>query len=343
MVRGLQKAREIAEAAKNRTCHMKVEDALQNFRHAVESERLAHGYIIAGSPRDEGTMLAEQVLRLVFCTEKKKACGKCRGCVQVKDHMHPDILWVEPQMKSRKISVDQIRDLQRQVFQTSYSGGWKACVIVGADRIGEQAANAFLKTLEEPPKKCIFLLLTDSPQFLLPTVVSRCQPINVSSGELRLPGDLRGKVVDIMKSSIFPVHGKRSTVAALGTGERFAGLLNEIKKEIEEEEYRLAEEGALDEDDDTVEARISSRYREIRSAIIRAILLWYRDILMLVCGQDRGLVFQGDAYDCLTTRAKTLSVRAALRNVQTIEEMNRQLERNMPDKTVLDFGFSRLN
>ena len=322
---------------------MKIEEALNNLKHAIESERLAHAYIVVGSPREEGRCLVEQVLSLVFCSAKKKPCGDCRGCLHVREHTHPDIMWVEPQMKSRKISIDQIRDLQKQVFQTSYSGGWKACVLVGADRIGDQAANAFLKTLEEPPKRCIFFLLTDSPQFLLPTVVSRCQAINVASGLLNLPSDLRDKVVDILTHSSAVVSGKRSVITAFGVGERLAGLLGEIKDGIEKEEYQIAEEGSLDEDDDTLDARVSSRYREIRSAIIHALLLWHRDVLMLVCGTDKGLVFRKEAYDCLAKKAEGLTVRAALRNIQTVEEMNRQLERNMPDKTVLDFGFSRLN
>jgi len=322
---------------------MRIEEALQNLQHAILAERLAHAYIVIGAPREEGRSLVEQVLSLVFCSGKKKPCGECRGCIDVKEHTHPDVMWVEPQMKSRKISIDQIRNLQKQIFQTSYSGGWKACVLVGANRMGDQAANAFLKTLEEPPKKCIFFLLTDSPQFLLPTVVSRCQTINVASGQLNLPNDLRERIVDIMTRSNTLVSGKRSTVAAFGVGERFAGLLNEIKKGIEKEEYQIADEGALEEDDETMDARISSRYREIRSAVIHAILLWHRDILMLVCGMDKGLVFRKDAYDCLVQKSKGLTVRAALRNIQTVEEMNRQLERNMPDKTVLDFGFSRLS
>ena len=322
---------------------MKIEDAIQNIRHAFESERLAQAYIVAGAPREEGRVLAEQVLGLVFCAERKKPCGNCRACAEVRGHTHPDILWVEPQKKSRKISIEQIRELQKQVFQTSFSGGWKACVLVGADRMGDQAANAFLKTLEEPPARCLFLLLTDSPQFLLPTVVSRCQTVSVATGNLSLSVERRKRVVEILGRRGVARPGKRSAIAAFGIGESLVGFLDEIEEAIEKEEAELAGEGGAGGDDETLDARISSRYREARSAIMHAILLWHRDILMLVCGMDRRLVFREDAFDCLKRQSNGLSFRAALRNLQTVEDMNRQLERSLPEKTVLDFGFSRLN
>jgi DNA polymerase III subunit delta' len=322
---------------------MRADDALGNLKHAFESDMLAHAYIIIGAPREEGRELTEKVLELIFCSEKKKPCGKCRGCIEVKQHTHPDILWVEPQMKSRRISIEQIRDLQKQVFQTSFSGGWKACVLVGADRIGDQAANAFLKTLEEPPKRCIFFLLTDSPQFLLPTVMSRCQTVNVESGSLNLPDEWRQKVVEILSREVAAKSGKRSTIAAFGVGEGLLKFLKGIKETIEKEEAAFAEEEALDEDEETLDARVSSRYREARTAIMRAILLWHRDVLMLVCGMDKDLVFRKDAVDSLKNKAKGMTIRSALGNVKIIEEMNRQLERNIQDGTVLSFGFSRLN
>jgi len=321
---------------------MIADEAIQNLKHAFESSRLAHAYIIVGSPREEGRVLAEKVLGLIFCSGRSKPCGECRSCQDVGSHKHPDVLWVEPQKKSRKISIEQIRDFQKQVFQTSFSGGWKAVVLVGADRIGDQAANAFLKTLEEPPRQCIFLLLTDSPQFLLPTVVSRCQTINVSSGRLSLPDEWRRKVVEIMSNGCSSPQGRKSVIAAFSCAESLLLFLKGIKDAIEEEESQIAAEGDADEDEETLDARVSSRYREARAAIMRSILLWHRDVLMLVCGVDSGLVFGDDDADCLKHRAGNLNLRGALANVRIVEDMNRQFDRNLAESTVLSLGFSRL-
>ena len=81
---------------------------------------------------------------------------------------------IEPEKKSRVIAVDAVRALNHRIQTSSFAGGWKVAVIKYADRLNDQAANAFLKTLEEPPARTLLLLLTDAPQSLLPTVVSRC-------------------------------------------------------------------------------------------------------------------------------------------------------------------------
>ena len=140
-------------------------DAAYNFlKVGFEADRLAQGYIVVGAIRGEAGELVQQVLQLLFCESAEKGCGSCRGCSRASDHTHPDLQWVEPQKKSRAISVEQVRNLEQGVYLTSFEGGWKACVMCGADRMSDQAANAFLKTLDEPPEKTVFFLLTDAPQ-----------------------------------------------------------------------------------------------------------------------------------------------------------------------------------
>lgn len=316
---------------------MKLDEAFDNFRRGFESDRLAQAYIIVGLTHGDGRDLVEKALGLIFCTATEKLCGLCRSCRQVEDHTHPDILWVEPQMKSRKISIEQVRNLQRRVFYTSFSGGWKACVLVCADRLGAEASNAFLKTLEEPPGKSIFFLLTDSPQFLLPTIVSRCQCITVSGDESRLPDVWRESIVDILTDS-----GPDNIVAAFARSDRLVRLLKEIKNAAQEEESAIAAARALDEDDGTLNARTNSRYREIRTGIMRFVLLWYRDILLLVCGADDNVVCNISYLDFMKEKVNGMTYRQAFRNVAFVEAMNHQLERNLPEGPVLSSGFCRL-
>lgn len=316
---------------------MKPDEAFKHLKHSFESGRLAQAYLVVGTPRAGGQALAERVLGLVYCIAAEKPCGDCRACGQVKRHTHPDILWVEPQKKSRKISIEQVRDLQRRIFQTSFSGGWKACVLVGTDRLGPEASNAFLKTLEEPPAKSIFFLLTDSPQFLLTTIVSRCQRITLSGDRVSLPNAWRERLVGVLTQA-----GPDSTVTAFARADRLVQFLKEIKKTIEAEESQMASAGALDERDDTLEARINSRYREVRTGIMRYVLLWYRDILLLLCGTDDDFVFNDDCLDLMKKKVGGLTLTQALRNIQALEAMNSQLERNLPEEPVLSLGFSRL-
>ena len=163
---------------------MRVDDALELIRHAFVSGRPGQAYMLVGPPRGEAGTLALRIVQMLFCTEKKfEGCGKCRACLACESHKTADVAWVESAMKSRVISVDQMRAMQKQMLQTSYAGGWKVCVLLGADRMNPAGANAFLKTLEEPPARSLFLLVTDSPQMLLPTIVSRCQRVDVQGSD----------------------------------------------------------------------------------------------------------------------------------------------------------------
>ena len=145
--------------------------AAESFRAALESGRVAQAYLVVGNLRDEAIPFAEQALAMVFCEAEAKPCGKCESCRLVLERKHPDVVWIEPEKKSRVVGIDRIRDLQRMIYQTSFSGGWKAAVLASADRVGEDASNAFLKTLEEPPPRCLFLLLSDSPTSMLATIL----------------------------------------------------------------------------------------------------------------------------------------------------------------------------
>ena len=324
---------------------MNVETASAMVRHAFKAGRMAHAYVFEGPLRGEASALAHQTLALLFCEQAAAPCGRCRACRQVADHTHPDVLWVEPQSKSRLIAVEQVRELQGRMGQTAFLGAWKACVLVGADRLGGEAANAFLKMLEEPPGRSVFLLLTDSPQFLLPTIRSRCQRLAVG-GEavsLSLPEDWRGPLTDLLAGRATPgPQAVGDVLSALARAGRLAGMLKALKELAQKAERELAAQSAVEEEAETLDARANARYREWRADIMRALLYWYRDRLLLACGADAGLVAHAAELDVLRAQAQGLSWRRALRHVTVVETMNRQMARNLPEPLVLSYGFERL-
>jgi DNA polymerase-3 subunit delta' len=232
----------------------------------------------------------------------------------------------------------------KQVYETSFAGGWKVMIFVGADRMNESAANAFLKTLEEPPAQTLFLLLTDSPQRLLPTIISRCQYITIAEGSSDgLDDSLREDLQQILSEST-----GGSGVVRMVLADRLTVFLKGIKSEIEKEEKsvwhdeRVAlgmDEREAKKKEDALDARVSSRYRETRQAVMCSILLWYRDILLLVCGADSGLVYHQDYFDLLSERAAGTSYRDALAMVGKVEGMNRLLEMNLSELQVFTSVF----
>jgi len=321
---------------------MKPDDAYELLRSSYTSGRFAQAYLIAGSPRAAGLPLAGRVLSLLFCGADEKPCGTCGGCRRIAGKTHPDVLWVEPQKRSRIISIEQVRDVERRIHQTSFEGGWKAAVFIGADRIGSAgsnfaAANAFLKTLEEPPPRSVFFLLTDSPQFLLPTIVSRCQRVTVSGRADELPDEWRGKMLDLLCEKPLP-----GATVAFGRSERLVALLKDMKKAAEAEVCDAASSEDAEEENETLQARANARYRELRTALMRGLLLWHRDIMICLCGAEDDLLCYGERAVHARAAAGALSYRQAKRNLAVVNEMNEQLERNMAENHVLSFGFSRL-
>jgi DNA polymerase-3 subunit delta' len=315
---------------------MHPDEVYDNLAKSAAAGRLAQAYLLIGRPREDGAPLAARALQALFC-ERGGACGRCAPCRSVAERRHPDVQWVEPQKKSRIVSIDQIRELCARMAQTSFAGSWKAGVIVGADRMSDAAANAFLKTLEEPAGRTVFFLLSDSPQGLLPTILSRCQRAVLTGMETGLTGEFRQALVEILSR-----HAGQGVVGALALAEKLEALLK-LMKEAAEEEVGGAREAENEEvDDDVVDARINARYREWRMLLMRSVLLWYRDVLLLAGGAGDSALHFSECGEALERSAKGVSYAGALRRVEAAAEMYRRMERNVPDGTVLSAGFMEM-
>ena len=205
---------------------MEVADAYALISRAIDTGHAAHGYLVCGDLRGQCDALTERILRKLFPNE----------LAQVESRCHPDIAWLETEGKSRTIHVKSMRErIVEPMSATAFSGGWKAGVVVGADRMEEEAANAFLKTLEEPPPKTMFLLLTDQPDAVMPTIVSRSQRIDLPLSEGLLSGDAYDAVAEVMES-----RGVEGIYAKAQAGKRLAEVLGEVKDESEDEDVAMA-------------------------------------------------------------------------------------------------------
>jgi DNA polymerase-3 subunit delta' len=119
---------------------------------------------------------------LVCETGRGVACEECSACRRAARGLHPDVLLIEPEtsaMKTSAIKIEQVRDMAREVLALPFEGRARAFVMDGAHVMTEQAGNALLKSLEEPPATSHVFLVTASPQALLPTIRSRCQTLRL--------------------------------------------------------------------------------------------------------------------------------------------------------------------
>lgn len=323
---------------------LNADEAYARLLNASKTGRFAQGYIIAGPPQTVGREFAGRVLQMVFC-ESGTACGQCSNCVRVAAHRHPDVLWIEPHKKSRIIPIEDVRSLQVRMSQTAREGGWKGAVLVGADRLGPEASNAFLKTLEEPAPRTVFLLLSENPELMLTTVRSRCQMIALD-GQSRLPAEVENKLLSIIldPAARGALSARGRFTGSFAQSEALTAMLKAIKSGIEEQEGALVgdEKGDEDVDKDVISARASARYRAIRGDVMRSLSMWYRDILVLACGGDLSTLHYPDRLADLQSLAGKVRVADALRRVNVVERMNEQLDRNLQEKVVFDNGMPML-
>jgi DNA polymerase III subunit delta' len=147
---------------------------------AHQQHRMPHALLIHEAPGTGGGWLAAWAAALVLCERGNAApCGECVACRRVANLQHPDVSWVRPQEESRQIRIEQVRELSAELALTSHGGGYKVGIISPADALNRFAANALLKTLEEPPARTLLILVATEPSRLPPTVLSRCQKLRL--------------------------------------------------------------------------------------------------------------------------------------------------------------------
>jgi DNA polymerase-3 subunit delta' len=136
----------------------------------------AHAYLLHGPVGIGKRALAERLMARLLCQKPQglDACGQCKSCMLLKAGSHPDNYVLEPEEADKAIKVDQVRELVSFVVQTAQMGGRKVVLIEPAEAMNNNAANALLKSLEEPSGDTVLLLVSHQPSRLLPTVKSRC-------------------------------------------------------------------------------------------------------------------------------------------------------------------------
>ena len=151
------------------------EQAVARLRRAVE--RPSHAYLLSG-PRGSGVLEAARCFAAALvCPDG--GCGVCNSCRRARSARHPDVIEVEP--AGTFVVVDQVEEMMKEAFTSPFEAERKIIIVTEADRMNEPAANKLLKTLEEPPARTHFLLLSEAPDELLPTVRSRCQRIDFAA------------------------------------------------------------------------------------------------------------------------------------------------------------------
>ncbi|RCW50715.1 MULTISPECIES: DNA polymerase III subunit delta' [unclassified Halanaerobium] len=165
--------------------------AVEILKDEIKNGRISHAYLFSGQGGLGKKKLALEFAKAVFCSNKKlDSCDSCISCRKVDHSNHPDLKTIVKAEDKSAISIDQIRELKKEITYKPYESDRKIYIIEDADLMTKEAANSLLKTLEEPPEFATIILLVEDEGKLLPTIVSRCQKVKLTDVSAELIKDI---------------------------------------------------------------------------------------------------------------------------------------------------------
>ncbi len=304
----------------------------ERLQQARRHERLPHALLFSG-PRGVGkSAFALAFTQSMICPESDtegRPCGVCRHCHLLHTGSHPDVQWVGPEAdsKSGEIRIEAIRALTGGAALTTQSGGHKVVVIEPAHRMNSSAANSLLKTLEEPTRDTLIILLTDQPARLLPTIRSRCQQVlfQTPSQQASLAW-LEGKLS----------HCEGATLLALASGAPLLALQLDDKELLAARERMLGQFLALgDAGEDPV--ALAGAWSGFDARLLFEWLSgWVIDLLRLKIEPEPPHLYNRDRAQALQGLADKLNSGALHRFLGLVYEARSLMDGNLNPQLVLE-------
>jgi len=307
------------------------------LERSIQVGRLSHAYLFVGPPLVGKMSLAINLAQAVNCEAKNPPCGECAPCRRIASGKHADIQIIGlSSAERREISIEQIREMRTSASLPPYEGKQKVFIIDKADLLSHEASNSLLKTLEEPSPRILLLLLTAREQHLLPTIVSRCQrvelrplPIAFIEEELRqhyeMPEPEAGLLARLSEGC--PGWALRAIQDESILEERAQRLNTLISLTYASLKQRL-----------TYAAELASQFNKGREGVEGVLALWinwWRDLLMLKGGNDK-LITNIDHETELLNQADKYSIRQIKDFIHQLRAASKQLEQNANPRLTLE-------
>lgn len=311
--------------------------AVQLLSGAIQHNRVGHAYLITGPDMIGKTTLARTFAQALNCSEVERPCGVCRTCNLIAKDKHPDVRLLQPEVSGRgKLSykIDAFRQLQRDLNLAAYEANYKVAIIKRFDTANVNAANAFLKTLEEPPQNVILLLTANDADTVLPTIASRCRTVNLRQLPLstieqalqtrwQLPADDARFLAHVADGRLGYAIRAHQNPEGMQTRTQALDILYEALQGRRVGRFQLADKLA--------------RKPESLPAILQIWLSWWRDALLLAQGENKGLTVSNiDALETLQGWVAHWTKEQALTSLQHTSQALWQLERNANTRLVLE-------
>jgi len=199
------------------------------LRNTIERGRIPHGLLFWGPGGVGKRLAAVEMAKAVMCQDPgRDACDTCLSCRKVVSGNHPDLAVVAPRKKSRIIDVETVETINELASLRPYESAWRVFIIQDADRMGIPAQNHLLKTLEEPPGRSLFMLITELPGALLPTTRSRCQRLRFGT----LAPETVKALLQRERPEVSPARAEAIASLAQGQMSRALDLVDSDKRDV---------------------------------------------------------------------------------------------------------------
>jgi DNA polymerase-3 subunit delta' len=317
------------------------DQAVGFLREVIVSDKIASAYLFTGIQGIGKKTTAMAFALLLNCMHPVDgdACRICSSCKKIINRNHPDLILIEPDQDKKAIGIDQIREINRHLAFSPVIGPYRIVIIDPAEKMSDEAANAFLKTLEEPPPGNLFILNARDPGQLFPTIVSRCQRVpfkplpteaivrwlvkegNADKEEAKILARLsEGSLGEALRLANDKLVTERVNLVSMVRGVT-TGTSDDLL-DLAQRFYDLGKGVAHDKE-----------LKDDRVALMLGLWKsWFRDMLLIKLGGNLDLILNSDLRDHLREASALYSVDGLMKSVGVIARAERDL---MENKNVL--------
>lgn len=309
--------------------------AVQALQKGLLTDTLSHAYLFTGQPGIGKTALAQKLAAALLCEAEEpteRPCGQCRACRLIAGGNHPDLHIVASEHVGARLKIDQVRELEHQLTLTPVEGRYQVVILRRFEEATTSAANALLKTLEEPPSYVVITILAQDADLLLPTIVSRCQ---------QLP--LRPLPVALVQRALTERWGAEPEQAEL-LAHLSRGRLDWAVRMLKEEKALKQRTTRLEELNELIGSSIVKRFKYAeklaRDSVATQETLdlwigWWRDVLLVAADADAPLT-NVDRRSALHRHARRFGVEQSANVLKALRSAADKLARNANARLTLE-------
>lgn len=330
------------------------------LQSSIDTHKTSHAYVFSGPNGIGKSFLAHHFVMALCCLEPPpkvegamgfRFCGVCRACRMIRDDKYPDVSVIGLEWQARmesgtgsasanaNLKIDTIRAMQLEISRAPLEAPWRVFIVEDAATMQLAAANAFLKTLEEPPARALIILISDSDRALLPTIVSRCQVFELRS----VPTQTVETALEARGAD--PATARKLAALSVGRpGYALRAFYDKTHQDVDDRDEAIQEMETLLKADQATRLAFSEELNsrwlgqgERRASVVTMLNLWlgwWRDLLLVYNGQGRYATNQ-DKLDALQAQVERLELGKIKEMLQWLTRAQSELDSNVSPRLAL--------